>query len=206
MSQATARENTFERICRSAVKIFSSKGYHKTTMDDIAAEAGLTKGAIYWHFKNKKELFKFLIDSRYNEFDELISSALSSPFPPPVRILKAFKVGINYFENNRDFCALLKVFHSEGIVITDNEFEEILRSLYSRYRQMVATVLGEGIKEGYFSPDINPTVAGSLILAAFDGLSFQWLIDPVAFSLKETLLIMNRIVERGFAVKSKAVE
>ncbi|HOV80070.1 MAG TPA: TetR/AcrR family transcriptional regulator [Bacillota bacterium] len=206
MTHPTAGDNAFERICRSAVKIFSSRGYHKTTMDDIAAAAGLTKGAIYWHFKNKKELFKFLITSRYNEFDELITSALSSSSPPPVKILKAFWNSADYFENNREFCALVKVFHSEGIVITDSEFEETLRSLYSRYRELIAAVIREGIDEGHFSPDISPEIAGSLILAAFDGLSFQWLVDPQAFTLKDALPLLNRIVDKGFAAKDGAAE
>lgn len=192
------RENTFERICQSAVKIFSGKGYHKTTMDDIAAEAGLTKGAIYWHFKNKRELFKFLIERRFKELDELIFSALSSPSPPPAKILATFKVCVAYYENNRDFCALMKVFHSEGTVLIDNEFEGWLRSSYNRYRDMLAAVFRQGTAEGYFSPETDPKMAGAMVMAAFDGISFQWLIDPDAFSLNKVIPVIKRVIEKGF--------
>ena len=193
------KENTFDRICQSAVRTFSSKGYHKTTMDDIAAEAGLTKGAIYWHFKNKRELFKFLIESRFKELDELISTALSAKAPPPSKILGVFWVCLDYYEKNRDFCALIKVFHSEGIVLIDKEFETWLRNIYSRYREMLAEVIRQGIADGYFEPGIDPQMAGSVLIAVFDGLSFQWLVDPAAFSLSEALPVIRRMVEKGLS-------
>lgn len=192
------KEKTFNRIYQSAIKIFSSRGYHKTTMDDIATEAGLTKGAIYWHFKNKKELFKFLIERRFKDLDERISSVLSSPFPPPAKILATFKVCVDYYENNRDFCALMKVFHSEGTILIHNEFEDWLRSSYSRYRGMLADLFKQGIAEGYFSGEIDQKIAGALVIAAFDGISFQWLIDPDAFQLHEVLPVIKRVIEKGF--------
>lgn len=199
MPEPQPKENTFDRICQSAVRIFSSKGYHKTTMDDIAAEAGLTKGAIYWHFKNKRELFKFLIESRFKELDELISTALSGKASPPSKIQNVFCVCLDYYEKNRDFCALIKVFHSEGIVLIDKEFETWLRNIYARYREMLAAVIRQGMADGSFAPGIDPAMAGAVLIAAFDGLSFQWLVDPAAFSLSDALPVIRRMVEKGFA-------
>lgn len=199
MPEPQPKENTFDRICQSAVRIFSSKGYHKTTMDDIAAEAGLTKGAIYWHFKNKRELFKFLIESRFKELDKLISTALSGKASPPSKIQNVFCVCLDYYEKNRDFCALIKVFHSEGIVLIDKEFETWLRNIYARYREMLAAVIRQGMADGSFAPGIDPAMAGAVLIAAFDGLSFQWLVDPAAFSLSDALPVIRRMVEKGFA-------
>ena len=45
------------QIYQAALVCFSRKGYHQTTMDDIVAESGLSKGSLYWYFKSKKELF-----------------------------------------------------------------------------------------------------------------------------------------------------
>lgn len=198
MTESNCKETTFERICQAAVRIFSNKGYHKATMDDIASEAGLTKGAIYWHFKNKRELFKFLIENRLKELDELISFALSSAVPPPERILATVRACLDYYEKNRDFCALIKVFHYEGVVLIDKEFETWLRNIYNRYREMLAEVIRQGIADGYFNLETDPKVAGAMLIAAFDGLSFQWLVDPDAFSLSEALPVFRRLIEKGF--------
>jgi AcrR family transcriptional regulator len=49
-------------ILDAALACFAERGYHETSVDDIAARAGLSKGAIYWHFEGKRELFLALID------------------------------------------------------------------------------------------------------------------------------------------------
>ena len=54
---ATADKDTHDHILRSAITIFAQKGFDSATGDAIAEHAGVSKGAIYWHFKNKNELF-----------------------------------------------------------------------------------------------------------------------------------------------------
>jgi AcrR family transcriptional regulator len=49
-------------ILDAALACFAERGYHETSIDDIAARAGLSKGAIYWHFAGKRELFLALVD------------------------------------------------------------------------------------------------------------------------------------------------
>src|SRR5687767_6375812 len=52
---------TRQLVLDTALSVFSRKGYAATTLDDIAKEASLTRGAIYWHFKDKAELYSVLI-------------------------------------------------------------------------------------------------------------------------------------------------
>ncbi len=54
-------ENKVERIIRSAVKQFSKYGYKKTSIDSIVEDAGVSKGFLFYHFKNKKELYCYLV-------------------------------------------------------------------------------------------------------------------------------------------------
>lgn len=49
-------------IFEAAIKSFSKKGYHKSTMDEIAETAGVAKGTLYYHFKSKEDIFRFIID------------------------------------------------------------------------------------------------------------------------------------------------
>jgi AcrR family transcriptional regulator len=57
--------DTRTQILEAAFKTFSDKGYSGATLDDVAAVAGLTKGAIYWHFKGKDDLCMALIEDRF---------------------------------------------------------------------------------------------------------------------------------------------
>ena len=60
------------RIIRHAVKLFSEKGYHGTSIDDIARSTGLSKGAFYWHFKSKFELFRAVLDRQLDNIREIL--------------------------------------------------------------------------------------------------------------------------------------
>ena len=57
MAENKTREVRRKEILDAAMRCYSKKGYHATTMDDITRESGLTKGGIYWHFKSKRELY-----------------------------------------------------------------------------------------------------------------------------------------------------
>jgi len=63
-------------ILDAALECFTARGYHETSVDDIAARAGLSKGAIYWHFAGKRELFLALID-RAGEPGMTLASAIA---------------------------------------------------------------------------------------------------------------------------------
>ena len=56
------REASLERILDSALKLIVSRGFHSTTVDDIARSAGLTKGAVYFYFENKNAVLLALLD------------------------------------------------------------------------------------------------------------------------------------------------
>jgi TetR/AcrR family transcriptional regulator, acrAB operon repressor len=58
-----AAEETRQKIFDAALDVFSRKGYSRTTFEDIAKQIGLTKGAVYWHFKTKSDLLVALIES-----------------------------------------------------------------------------------------------------------------------------------------------
>lgn len=76
---------TKKQIMDAAVTLFSSKGYKKTSLSDVARAAGVTRGAIYWHFENKGELLIELLQAiakDKNLVEPLLDSAKESEFDP----------------------------------------------------------------------------------------------------------------------------
>lgn len=66
-------EETRTKLLDAAAKVFAEKGYERASMDDVAAEAGMTKGALYWNFDSKEGLFHTLLDERvYGPLRQLI--------------------------------------------------------------------------------------------------------------------------------------
>ena len=66
-NRAQKREANRERILRAARAVFGQRGYHAATIEEIAEEAGLSNGAIYYNFANKEDLFLALLDERLDE-------------------------------------------------------------------------------------------------------------------------------------------
>lgn len=59
-------EQTREAVLKSALDIFYEKGFSRTTFDEVAKRINLTKGAVYWHFRNKADLLAALIKQKFD--------------------------------------------------------------------------------------------------------------------------------------------
>lgn len=65
LSRKESQQQTRERLLEAAAQVFSRRGFHATSVDEIAAEAGFSKGAVYSNFAGKEELLLALIDQRF---------------------------------------------------------------------------------------------------------------------------------------------
>ncbi|MFF0827084.1 TetR/AcrR family transcriptional regulator [Brevibacillus sp. NPDC003359] len=64
-------EKTKQHIVEKATELFSQKGYSATSIEDICQATGASKGSLYYHFKNKEQLFLYLLEKQYNEWVDL---------------------------------------------------------------------------------------------------------------------------------------
>lgn len=70
MTQAERREDTREQVLAAAAHVFAKRGFHGTSLDAIAEEAGFSRGAVYYNFADKEELFVDLLDRRCAEHSQ----------------------------------------------------------------------------------------------------------------------------------------
>ena len=75
-------EKTKTNILKSALKVFLKNGYSKTSLSDIAENAGYTRGAVYWHFKDKSEILEKLISKFHDRFSLEQKNILESSHQP----------------------------------------------------------------------------------------------------------------------------
>ena len=68
-----------EKIIKAAIKVFSAEDYDSASMDEIARVARLTKPMIYYHFKNKKDLYLYLLESHVERFYSRLQDILTAP-------------------------------------------------------------------------------------------------------------------------------
>ena len=162
-----SKEARKEQILQAAIACFSRKGYHLTTMDDIVAESGLSKGSLYWHYKNKKDLLLSIMTWYFNQMiGEMEGSILNAATAfDKLKIMldgfmqivtsqePIFGVFIDFFAETRH----------------DQEVEAAFRKLLIPYIDFVAGIIHEGVDNGQFKPVKARQMAVGL-MAALDGV------------------------------------
>lgn len=157
--------NTKRVIFDSAIKIFSDNGYDGATMDDIAANAGVAKGTLYYHFKSKEEIFKYIITEGMNVIREQMEAEASKEKDALSKIKVMCRVQLGLVYQNRDF---FKVVMSQlwGQEIRQIELREAIRTYIVHFQAYLQKAMDEGtVKQGEAS-FMAYTVFGTLCSAA----------------------------------------
>lgn len=143
--RAEVSHETRQRLLEAAITIFVEQGYQAATLDQIAALAGHTKGAVYWHFPNKQSLFLALLKAQHEGNAARMERIFASPKEDgPGPVLTAFKAYLAEFERD-DVLPLLAMelemearrnpemrsVHTEMVVA----FEQGLKSILGRFYQ-----------------------------------------------------------------------
>jgi AcrR family transcriptional regulator len=148
MAKAEIKENRKEEIFEASVRCFNEKGYYKTTIDDIAAAAGISKGGIYYHFKSKEELFLELFDYRVNKYLREMTSSLNAHDSPEERLGVLTKKAGQLFREHDDFYRFSLEFLSMGV--RDPEIKGVMTGFYRDSTGILRALIDEGIEAGEF--------------------------------------------------------
>lgn len=172
------------RILDSALREFSLKGYHRAILDEIAAGAGVSKGAIYWHFENKGELFLAVIRQEVSRLIEHLKVVSRGGDGSVVARLRAvIAAAVTYYADHPEFCSLLQLSTLPGGLELTREVEGMARDMYRQGREMVGALVREGVLQGELDGK-RADVAAPALVALLDGLMSQWIVDRRAVPLR----------------------
>ena len=90
-------------IFESAIKIFSESGYRGATMDDIAANASLAKGTLYYHFKSKEEIFNFIVEEGLKILQNQVIEIQDIDMGPIEKLIRICKIQLTFLYGYTDF-------------------------------------------------------------------------------------------------------
>ena len=177
-------EQTRLKIIAAALELFSKNGYSNTTLAMIADEAGFSRGPIYWHFKNKDELFQAVLGFSQQPLEQLISQSLGMADQP--------RSALEHFISEWFRLLLEDRWHRQSfeILLNKTEFTEQMADTLKRERKLTRDIvkLLEQLIEAADS-DNTPAPAKShshalFLYASLMGITHSWLFSPELFSLK----------------------
>lgn len=153
-----------QEIIDAAEKVFISKGFTNSTMDDIASEAELSKGTLYLYFKSKEELFKVFVHRAILKLQELFVHNISEK---DNGILKVEAIGESYIQFYFDYPFYYQaLMFEESQIVSEKSDDEISKEIINtkiKTNKILVDTIIEGINDGSISPDLDP-IKTSLVL------------------------------------------
>ena len=169
----------------AAIDCFARFGYQGTSIDRIARDAGVTKGAIYYHFRDKEELLFETLKDRIGGFEKQVLADVT-PADDALANLRHV-VDACFFHatvsNHRRFIITLMVEALDTNPRLSREFQRVLR----RMRAFVASIVRRGQGFGSIRPDVAPEMAAAVIAGGIIGAEVQHYQDPAEIDLRATL-------------------
>jgi len=190
-------EETRARIMESAIKLFSNRGFTASSVDDICAEAGISKGAFYHHFESKQALFLALLDGWLQAIDDAIEASKDKTAPETfMQMTQAFPY---IFETAGEGLPMFFEFWLQAS--RDKKVWEASIAPYRRYHKYFTSLIKKGVGEGSFV-DVNPELASRMIVSTAMGLFLQSLLDPKGAKWEKvardsTTLLLNSLLTQG---------
>ncbi|CNF02946.1 multidrug efflux transporter transcriptional repressor AcrR [Yersinia mollaretii] len=185
-------EETRQQILDAAVREFSAHGVSGTSLTDIAAAAGVTRGAIYWHFKNKVDLFNEIWELSESKIDQLESEYQVKYPDNPLRILR--EILIYVLVSTREDCrrrALMEiVFHKCEFVGEMSSVHDARKVLDLASYERIEAVLQGCINANQLPVNLDTCRAAIIMRAYITGLMENWLFMPESFDIKQEAPIL----------------
>lgn len=173
-SKPSQREESLERILSAALDLFVSRGYDGTSVDQIAEAAGLTKGAIYFHFTSKGDVLEALLDQVERHFIEPMDQRVRQAGPRARDKMVAFAHQQSELGVGKTKLAILAIRTSSDFAQQDTVFRDKIRHIYRRLYAILEDIIELGKAQGEFRDDISTKQLASYIIAAHDGTFLEW--------------------------------
>ncbi len=187
-----SKENSKNQILKAAMKIFVVNGYSNTKMDDIADEAGFSKGAVYHHFSSKQDLFFSLIDYWETSFlPKFYSNDYSNV--SLVNVLKelASEVANNFKNKKYLFLAELEIW---ALSNRDVKVRERTKKLYNKMLSHLENIFSNAISDGEYK-NIDPGMAAMAVMTSMQGVIWFSIFDHKNFTAEQYVNeVMNFII------------
>lgn len=158
-----------ERILSAAKSVFCRRGFAQATIDEIADAAGVAKGSVYCHFKDKEDLFRNVYEAL---IENDVSAALDAPRPHAPAIEQIEAILDILAQRMLNLCTYGPLVFELWASATRSRFglAKLLANGHSRWHEMIERILEEGRGRGEFSTSLDTAAAATLILAAMNGV------------------------------------
>ena len=201
----TEAQKTHQHLLDAALEVFWRDGVTRASLQAIAQEAGVTRGALYWHFKNKEDLFETLFEQQYADFfaafnDQTLRDNQDVWTHLQHNLTTMFET-LATRESKHKFC---NVMFSKCEQTAGNETITELACHYHRlFQKQIAYALQLSREQGRLPENTDIELAAIYLESSLVGLIKIWIDEPERFDLiaksKRVIAANMRVLQQGLA-------
>lgn len=191
------RISSTESILNSAIGLFVRNGYRATTIDQIAAKAGLTKGAIYFYFKTKEAILLTLLEQAKKYVADPVDDLIDNEGMTADSQLVRFIHNQSMLGLTRPNHVLLLILVSIEFAGTGGEIEAKVQAIYKSMYDRVGKMIARGQKNGTFRNDAEAQALAAIVMAGHDGVLIEWHRRPRELSGKNLTDALRGVMLNG---------
>jgi TetR/AcrR family transcriptional regulator, acrAB operon repressor len=178
-------QETRSRILDAAERVFHEKGVAHAGLEDIASAAKVTRGAIYWHFKNKVDLFDAMIERVLDPVEAKVAQLQAQEGDDPLESLRALVLFFldKVASDERIYRVVETAWHKCEYVGEMAQVRDLHLECGNRYLGIYEAALRTAQQRGHLPPSLDARQAAVGLMALVDGLTVNWTLDRESFPL-----------------------
>jgi len=162
-----------QQIVDAAVEVFSSAGFHKGSIRDVAEKAGLSQAGLLHHYPSKEHLLEAVLSWRDSETRRL----MGEPFPEGADFLRGMVRAAEHNATTPELVELHVIVSAEG-TSAEHPLRDYFVRRYASVVDLTRRAFERAATEGQVQPGVDCASAARTLVALMDGLQIQWLLDP----------------------------
>jgi AcrR family transcriptional regulator len=202
LTRQQRRERTRSHLLDAAGRVFARRGLAQASVDEVAADAGFTKGAVYANFASKEELFLAMLDARFairlDELDRILAAHESSQ--PEEQARAAAQDFFDYLKADPEWERLF--FEAALHASRHEDFRRELQARYAAMRERMAAILRARAHAALLDPPVPFDQLAMMLFAMGNGVAFERLVEPDAVA-DDLFATMVELFTQGVAARSR---
>ena len=187
-------EERKNQIMHAALKVFSRSGFQKARMDDIVEESGLSKGTLYWYYKNKDDIItstlEFILNNELDEIDRIAQSSISSS----ELILEFVELVLADFVKMERWMSML--YELYALAARSKSLQKMFNNYFNRYMSTSVPLIQRGIDSGEFCNGTAEEIAIALG-ALFEGTFILKAYSPMDVDIEKHIRAGAKLLVKG---------
>jgi TetR/AcrR family acrAB operon transcriptional repressor len=177
---------TKNKILKSALKVFLKNGYSKTSLADIAENAGYTRGAVYWHFKDKSEILEKINSKFFSRFSYKQSEILETSLNPMNKINEMININFPLLYNNKEFRDFIELTWFKTEIDQHEGLLQGKMAITKTFNDTITILFQEASNEGALKKGVDPEIAALSVTSLINGIYRGYFVIPDKLQSEKT--------------------